>query len=158
MDRGARHVSPQDGARQPDTLNPDNWAIDAYAFSIPASRIVEAVYEPYDEHSALPGMDRLSAGPAAETLIVWGRNDPLVLPAGAEFVKQLRYFDASHFALLRQNLLQVRFDPWSRKLSAALSTRLLATAACGSICGCQCVVNLPGMVLDLLRYGHEQAF
>ena len=27
------------GARQPDALNPDNWAIDAYAFSIPASRL-----------------------------------------------------------------------------------------------------------------------
>src|SRR6266446_1065250 len=26
------------GARQPDALNPDNWAMDAYAFSIPASR------------------------------------------------------------------------------------------------------------------------
>jgi pimeloyl-ACP methyl ester carboxylesterase len=39
------------------------------------------------------------------TLIVWGRNDPLILPAAAEFVKQvvpaadLRYFDAGHFAL-----------------------------------------------------------
>ena len=37
--------------------------------------------------------------------IVWGRNDPLILPAAAEFVKQvvpaadLRYFDAGHFAL-----------------------------------------------------------
>ena len=27
------------GARQPDALNPDNWAIDAYAFSIAASRV-----------------------------------------------------------------------------------------------------------------------
>ncbi len=40
-----------------------------------------------------------------KTLIVWGRNDPIILPAGAEFVKQvvptakLRYFEASHFAL-----------------------------------------------------------
>jgi pimeloyl-ACP methyl ester carboxylesterase len=40
-----------------------------------------------------------------KTLIVWGRNDPLILPPGAEFVKQLvpaaelRYFDSSHFAL-----------------------------------------------------------
>src|SRR5258707_828664 len=38
-------------------------------------------------------------------LIVWGRNDPLILPAAAEFVKRivpaadLRYFDAGHFAL-----------------------------------------------------------
>src|SRR5215468_4461708 len=40
-----------------------------------------------------------------KTLIVWGRNDPLMLPAAAEFVKQivpaadLRFFDSSHFVL-----------------------------------------------------------
>jgi pimeloyl-ACP methyl ester carboxylesterase len=27
------------GARHPDVLNPDNWAMDAYAFSIPANRV-----------------------------------------------------------------------------------------------------------------------
>lgn len=40
-----------------------------------------------------------------KTLIVWGRNDPLILPAAAEFVKQvvptadLRHFDGGHFVL-----------------------------------------------------------
>jgi pimeloyl-ACP methyl ester carboxylesterase len=40
-----------------------------------------------------------------KTLIVWGRNDPLILPAAAEFVKQIvptaevHYYDAGHFAL-----------------------------------------------------------
>ena len=39
------------------------------------------------------------------TLIVWGRNDPLILPAAAEVVKRivptadLRYFDGGHFVL-----------------------------------------------------------
>ncbi len=39
------------------------------------------------------------------TLIVWGRNDPLILPAAAEVVKQvvpaadLQYFDGGHFVL-----------------------------------------------------------
>ena len=39
------------------------------------------------------------------TLIVWGRNDPLIWPAAAEFVKKLvptadlRYFDGGHFVL-----------------------------------------------------------
>jgi len=39
------------------------------------------------------------------TLIVWGRNDPLILPAVAEVVKRivptadLRYFDGGHFVL-----------------------------------------------------------
>ena len=40
-----------------------------------------------------------------KTLMVWGRNDPLILPAAAEFVKQvvptadLCYFDGGHFVL-----------------------------------------------------------
>jgi pimeloyl-ACP methyl ester carboxylesterase len=36
---------------------------------------------------------------------VWGRNDPLILPEAAEYMKQvvpgadLRYFDGGHFVL-----------------------------------------------------------
>jgi pimeloyl-ACP methyl ester carboxylesterase len=95
------------GARQPDALNPDNWAIDAYAFSIAANRVfmsrlfmnLTTNIQHYPEWTAYL-KDR-----QPKTLIVWGRNDPLILPGAAEFVKQvvpaadLRYFDASHFAL-----------------------------------------------------------
>jgi pimeloyl-ACP methyl ester carboxylesterase len=97
----------KNGASQPDALNPDLWAIDAYAFSIPASRIfmsrlfmnLTTNIQHYPEWTAYL-KDR-----QPKTLIVWGRNDPLILPAAAEFVKQampaadLRYFDAGHFAL-----------------------------------------------------------
>jgi pimeloyl-ACP methyl ester carboxylesterase len=40
-----------------------------------------------------------------KTLVVWGRNDPLMRPANAELVKQhvptaaVHYFDGGHFAL-----------------------------------------------------------
>ena len=40
-----------------------------------------------------------------KSLIVWGRNDPLFVPAAPEFVKQLvpaadlHYFDGGHFVL-----------------------------------------------------------
>jgi pimeloyl-ACP methyl ester carboxylesterase len=95
------------GARQPDALNPDNWAIDAYAFSIAANRIfmsrlfmnLTTNIQHYLEWTAYLKERQ------PKTLVVWGRNDPLILPAAAEFVKQvvpsadLRYFDASHFAL-----------------------------------------------------------
>ena len=95
------------GARQPDALNPDNWAIDAYAFSIAANRLfmsrlfmnLTTNIQHYPEWTAYL-KDR-----QPKTLIVWGRNDPLILPAAAEFVKQtvpaavVRYFDAGHFAL-----------------------------------------------------------
>ena len=97
----------QTGARQPDTLNPDNWAIDAYAFSIAANRVfmsrllmnLTTNIQHYPEWTAYL-RDR-----QPKTLIVWGRNDPLLLPAAAEFVKQvvpeadLRYFDGGHFVL-----------------------------------------------------------
>jgi pimeloyl-ACP methyl ester carboxylesterase len=95
------------GARQPDALNPDNWAMDAYAFSIAANRAfmsrlfmnITTNIPRYPEWIAYL-KDR-----QPKTLIVWGRNDPLILPPGAEVVKQvvpeadLRYFDGGHFVL-----------------------------------------------------------
>jgi pimeloyl-ACP methyl ester carboxylesterase len=95
------------GARQPEALNPDNWAMDAYAFSIPASRTFMARLflnlttniQHYPEWTAY-----LKAR-QPKTLIVWGRNDPIILPPAAEFVKSvvpaadLRYFDGGHFVL-----------------------------------------------------------
>jgi len=95
------------GARQPDALNPDYWAIDAYAFSIPEKRAfmsrlfmnLSTNIEHYPEWNAYL-KDR-----QPRTLIVWGRNDPLILPAAAEVVKRIvptaevRYFDGGHFVL-----------------------------------------------------------
>lgn len=95
------------GARRPDALNPDNWAMDAYAFSIAANRVfmsrlfmnITTNIPHYPEWAAYL-KDR-----QPKTLIVWGRNDPLMLPAAAEFVKQvvpaadLRFFDGGHFVL-----------------------------------------------------------
>jgi len=95
------------GARSPDAINPDNWAADAYAFSVAESRTfmsrllmnltTNTVH--YPEWAAwLKDMQ-------PKTLIVWGRNDPIMLPAAAEFVKQivpgtdLRFFDGGHFVL-----------------------------------------------------------
>jgi pimeloyl-ACP methyl ester carboxylesterase len=95
------------GARQPDALNPDNWAIDAYAFSIAASRVfmsrlfmnLATNIQLYPEWTAYLKQRQ------PKTLIVWGRNDPLILPAAAEVVKRvvpaadLRFFDGGHFVL-----------------------------------------------------------
>jgi pimeloyl-ACP methyl ester carboxylesterase len=95
------------GARQPDALNPDFWAIDAYAFSIPANRAfmsrlfmnLTTNIRHYPEWAAYLKDQQ------PKTLIVWGRNDPLMVPAAAEFVKEmvpsadLRFFDSGHFVL-----------------------------------------------------------
>jgi pimeloyl-ACP methyl ester carboxylesterase len=97
----------QRGAHQPDALNPDNWAIDAYAFSIEANRLfmsrllmnLTSNIPLYVEwHAYLKGRQ-------PKTLVVWGRNDPLFLPEAAEAVKrfvpaaEVRYFDGGHFVL-----------------------------------------------------------
>jgi pimeloyl-ACP methyl ester carboxylesterase len=95
------------GAHQPDALNPDYWAMDAYAFSIPASRVfmsrlfmnVTTNIPHYPEWKAYL-RDR-----QPKSLIVWGRNDPVFSAAAPEIIKQavpaadLRYFDGGHFVL-----------------------------------------------------------
>jgi pimeloyl-ACP methyl ester carboxylesterase len=97
----------QFGARRPDALDPDDWATDAYAFSIPEDRLfmsrllmnMSANVPHYPEWNAYL-KDR-----QPKTLVLWGRNDPFLVPAAAEAVKldvptaDVRYFDGGHFAL-----------------------------------------------------------
>jgi pimeloyl-ACP methyl ester carboxylesterase len=90
---------------QPDALNPDNWA--TYAFAIAANRVFMSRLfmnlTPNIQH--YPEWIAYLKDRQPKTLIVWGRNDPLILPAAAEFVKQVlptaevRYFDGGHFVL-----------------------------------------------------------
>jgi pimeloyl-ACP methyl ester carboxylesterase len=95
------------GARQPDALNPDYWAIDAYTFSISASRVfMSRLFMTLPRNIPLyPQWAAYLKDRHPKSLIVWGRNDPLILPAAAEFVKQvvptadLRYFDDGHFVI-----------------------------------------------------------
>jgi pimeloyl-ACP methyl ester carboxylesterase len=97
----------KNGARQPEALNPDNWAMDAYAFSIGASRVfMSRLFMNLATNIQLyPEWTAYLKEQQPRTLIVWGRNDPLILPAAAEVVKQvvpaadLRYFDGGHFVL-----------------------------------------------------------
>jgi pimeloyl-ACP methyl ester carboxylesterase len=95
------------GARRPDALNPDSWAIHASMFSNEAKRAfmsrlfmgLSSNFRHYPEWVSSLKERR------PRTLIVWGRNDPLILPAAAEFMKQvvpaadLRYFDGGHYVL-----------------------------------------------------------
>jgi len=95
------------GARQPDALNPDHWAMDAYAFSIPANRVfMSRLFMNITMNIPLyPEWVAYLKDRQPKTLLVCGRNDPLILPPGAEAVKQavptadLRYFDGGHFVL-----------------------------------------------------------
>jgi len=95
------------GAHQPEALNPDNWAIDAHAFSIPESRTfmsrllmdMKANFPQYPKWAAYLKERQ------PKMLVLWGRNDPFFTPAATEALKQavptadLRYFDGAHFVL-----------------------------------------------------------
>jgi pimeloyl-ACP methyl ester carboxylesterase len=95
------------GARALDALNPDNWAIDAYAFSIEANRVfMSRLFMNIATNIPLyPQWLAYLKERQPRTLIVWGKNDPIIWPAAAEVVKQAvpmaeaHYFDSSHFAL-----------------------------------------------------------
>ena len=108
------------GARRPDALNPDMWAMDAYAFSMPATRTFMArlflnLTTNIQHYSEWAGYLKKWQ---PKTLIVWGRNDPLILPPAAEFVKSvvpaadLRYFDGGHFVL----------DEYAEAVAGAIAT------------------------------------
>ena len=97
----------QFGARNPAALDPDDWAADAYAFSISEHRLfmsrllmnMSANVPHYPEWNAYLKERQ------PKTLVLWGRNDPFLVPAAAVAVKldvptaDVRYFDGGHFAL-----------------------------------------------------------
>jgi pimeloyl-ACP methyl ester carboxylesterase len=97
----------QTGARRPDALNPDNWAIDAYAFSIAEKRdfMSRLLMNITSNVPHYPEWNAYLRERQPKALVVWGRNDPLMRPANAELVKQdvptaeVRYFDGGHFVL-----------------------------------------------------------
>ena len=66
---------------------------------------VAVAHEPRTNIQRYPEWTAYLKDQQPKTLIVWGRNDPLMRPAAAEFLKQVvpaadrRFFDASHFAL-----------------------------------------------------------
>ncbi|MFL9875109.1 alpha/beta fold hydrolase [Paraburkholderia megapolitana] len=97
----------QHGARNPAALNPDAWTNDAVALANPDSRriMTDLQLDVPQNVAAFPAWQAYLRTYQPRTLVVWGKNDPIFLPAGAEAVKQLvpdasvRYYDTGHFAL-----------------------------------------------------------
>lgn len=97
----------QTGALRPDALDPSDWAIDAYTFSIPANRVFMArlLMNLADNVQHYPKWNAYLKNRQPKTLVVWGRNDPLLVSAAAESVKrvvptaEVHYFDGGHFVL-----------------------------------------------------------
>jgi len=95
------------GARDPEAISPDNWTIDQALLDRPGTDAYQLdLLENYKTNVAL--YDSWHAAfrkYQPKTLIVWGKNDPFFIPAGAEAFKRdlpkakLVWLDGGHFAL-----------------------------------------------------------
>ena len=97
----------QVGARDPQAVSPDNWTIDQALLDRPGTDAYQLdLLEDYKSNVALyESWHAAFRRHQPRTLIVWGRNDPFFVPAGAEAFRQdlpqarLVWLDAGHFVL-----------------------------------------------------------
>jgi pimeloyl-ACP methyl ester carboxylesterase len=95
------------GARDFRTIDPASYSVDNWILAQPANhRIQRALIAGYDDNVVqYPKWQAYLREHRPRTLIVWGRNDPIFLPAGAQAYRrdvpqaELHYFDTGHFAL-----------------------------------------------------------
>jgi pimeloyl-ACP methyl ester carboxylesterase len=97
----------QVGAKTPEAISPDNWTIDQALLDRPGTDAYQLdLLEDYKSNVALyDSWHAAFRNHQPKTLIVWGKNDPLFIPAGAEAFKRdiseakLVWLDAGHFVL-----------------------------------------------------------
>jgi len=95
------------GAKNPENINPDNWVLDQALLDRPGNQDCQVdLLENYKTNVA--SYDTWQAAfrtHKPKTLILWGKNDPFFLPAGAEAYKKdipdakLVWLDGGHFLL-----------------------------------------------------------
>jgi pimeloyl-ACP methyl ester carboxylesterase len=97
----------QHGARHPDALNPDAWTVDAASIADPERKriMTDLQLDIPSNIASYPAWQKYLHTYQPRTLVVWGKNDPLFVPAGAEAIRKevpdalVRYYDTGHFAL-----------------------------------------------------------
>jgi pimeloyl-ACP methyl ester carboxylesterase len=95
------------GARNDEAVNPDNWVLDQALLDRPGTQDYQVdLLEDYKTNIALySAWQDAFRRHTPRSLIIWGRNDPFFLPAGAEaYVKDLPgaklvWLDSGHFVL-----------------------------------------------------------
>jgi len=96
-----------EGAREPDRLSPDAWNMDQYGLDRPGNKAIQlelqANYQTnLDRYPEWHAYFRTAQPP---TLVVWGRNDPIFGPEGAEAYRrdlddiEVYFLETGHFAL-----------------------------------------------------------
>ena len=97
----------QHGARNPAGLNPDAWTNDAAALENPESRriMTDLQLNIPSNVASFPAWQEYLRVNQPKTLVVWGKNDPIFSPRGAEAVRkeipsaEVHYYNTGHFAL-----------------------------------------------------------
>lgn len=97
----------QQGARNPNNMNPDAWNMDIYFTLNPENRrIQKSLIINYSSNLAeYPKWQQFLHTQQPPTLIVWGEGDGIFIKPGAEAYKrdvpkaEIHYFNTSHFAL-----------------------------------------------------------
>lgn len=97
----------QHGARNPAALNPDAWTNDAAALANPDSKriMTDLQLNIPTNVASFPAWQNYLRVNQPKTLVVWGRNDPIFSPEGAESIRkeipaaEVRYYNTGHFAL-----------------------------------------------------------
>jgi pimeloyl-ACP methyl ester carboxylesterase len=95
------------GFRNPDDVSPDSYLFDQSKLDRPGNdKIQLALFYDYRNNPPLyPGWHKYLREKKPPVLVVWGKNDPVFAPAGAEaFLKdlpqaELHLLDTGHFAL-----------------------------------------------------------
>jgi len=95
------------GANDPESISPDNWTIDQALLDRPGVDLAQLdLLENYKTNvAAYDSWHAAFREHQPKTLIVWGKNDPFFIPAGAEAYlrdlpgAKLVWLDAGHFVL-----------------------------------------------------------
>jgi len=95
------------GAKNPESISPDNWTIDQALLDRPGVDLAQLdLLENYKTNvAAYDSWHAAFREYQPKTLIVWGKNDPFFIPAGAEAYlrdlpgAKLVWLDAGHFVL-----------------------------------------------------------
>lgn len=95
------------GAKNPDAISPDNWMHDQALLDRPGTDAYQLdLLENYKTNvGAYDAWHAAFRTQKPKTLIIWGKNDPFFIPAGAEAFKRdlpeakLVWLDSGHFVL-----------------------------------------------------------
>ena len=95
------------GYAQPERVSPDSYTFDQLALDRPGNDVIQlALFYDYQNNvKQYPQWHEALRKYKPPVLAVWGKNDPIFLPAGAEAFKQdvpnteIHFIDSGHFAL-----------------------------------------------------------